>query len=182
MESILTIKEFNVRRFICLASLLLLATVFVSAQDYPKAEVFGGYQYTHLEGGVNANGWNAAVTGNLNHWFGVTGDFSGAYATVDGVSIRNYTYTFGPTVSLRANHGFTPFAHALFGGAHVTGSLGDVSASDSGFATLIGGGVDVNASKNISIRAAQFDWVMLHSNGDTSSKNVRLSFGVVFHP
>ena len=33
------------------------------AQDYPKAEVFGGYQFLHSEG-EKFNGWNASVTGN----------------------------------------------------------------------------------------------------------------------
>lgn len=46
-----------------------------------KAEVFGGYQYTHLDPGINANGWNASATYNLNSFLGVTADFSGAYTT-----------------------------------------------------------------------------------------------------
>ena len=46
-----------------------------------KAEVFGGYQYTRLDGGWNGNGWNAAATMNLNHWFGLTGDFTQTFTT-----------------------------------------------------------------------------------------------------
>jgi hypothetical protein len=43
----------------------------VAANAAPKAEIFGGYQYTHFDGGPNMNGWNGALTGNFNSWFGV---------------------------------------------------------------------------------------------------------------
>ncbi|MBZ5678776.1 MAG: porin family protein [Acidobacteriia bacterium] len=165
---------------------LIVLTLFVGlfswsamAADNPKAEVFGGYQYSHLEGGTGANGWNFALNGNFNDWFGITADFGGAYASVSGISIHNYTYTFGPTLSLRANKGYTPFVHALFGGDQASASFLGVSGSSSGFAALIGGGVDVNVSPRLAIRAAQADWFMVHSSGSTSSKNVRISFGIV---
>ena len=167
------------RKFMAVASLLLLFSLSAMAADNPKAEFFGGYQYSHLEGGTSANGWNFALSGNLNNWFGVTADFSGVYASVLGVGVHNYTYTFGPTLSLRENKSYTPFVHALFGGDSATASSGGVSVTGSGFATLIGGGVDWNWSRRLAVRAPQVDWMMLHSNGSTSSKNVRLSFGVV---
>jgi hypothetical protein len=76
-----------------------------------KAEVFGGYQLTHFDGGPNSNGWNAALTGNFLPFLGVTADFSGVYNS----GTHFYTYTFGPEVHARAL-GVKPFAHALFGG------------------------------------------------------------------
>src|SRR5450755_2250666 len=104
---------------IVVASLLSLPLL---AQDYPKAEVFAGYQLLHLGGSgptVNANGWNASLTGNFNNWFGVAADFSGAYKTVDiggaiNVDTKVYSYAGGPVVNL--NHGgkVNPFVHALF--------------------------------------------------------------------
>jgi hypothetical protein len=150
------------------------------AADRPQAEVFGGYQYTRFDGGENANGWNAAATVNLNRWLGVTADFSGAYTAQDGFDFSNYTYTFGPTVSLRGAPMVTPFAHALFGGVHASASFGGVSGSTSGFATLVGGGVDVNFSHHLAFRAVQLDWMLLHSLGNTSSNNARISTGIVF--
>jgi hypothetical protein len=168
-----------VRKFIVLIFVLGLCSWSAMAADNPKAEIFGGYQYSHLEGGTSANGWNFALNGNFNDWFGITGDFSGVYASVNGVSVRNYTYTFGPTLSLRADKGYTPFVHALFGGDHATASFAGISGSGNGFATLIGGGVDWNWTRRLAVRAPQVDWMMVHSNGSTSSKNVRLSFGVV---
>src|SRR5690348_10125983 len=96
------------------ALLLGMFSLAASAQETgtaPKAEFFGGYQYTRFDGGLNTNGWNAGAAANFNKWFGIASDFSGAYKSQNGGSFNNYTYTFGPQVSLRRNPAFTPFAH-----------------------------------------------------------------------
>jgi Outer membrane protein beta-barrel domain len=160
--------------------LLLLPAM---AADTPKAEVFGGYQYTrvNVEGtGFNFNGWNASLTGNVNNWFGVTGDFSGAYKTESGVSVKVYTYTFGPTVSLNHEGKVNPFVHALFGGAHLSASLEGTGGGTNGFAMEMGGGVDAKLSPHLAFRAVQADWVYYRFQGVGESKNVRLSTGIVF--
>src|SRR5260370_4932823 len=110
---------------------VVLMVSAVAANAAPKAEVFGGYQFTHFDGGPNMNGWNGALTGNFNNWFGVTADFSGVY----GSGLNVYTYTFGPGV--HANLPLVrPFAHAFFGGARLAGDGG----RSSGLAMLFGGG------------------------------------------
>jgi hypothetical protein len=159
------------RKFIGLAVLLCLCSLVSVAQDFPKAEVFGGYQFTHLEGtpSYNASGWNGAASYNLNRWLGVTGDFSGAYK--GGVKV--HSYTFGPTVSARLPM-ITPFAHALFGGTNFSGG-----GSVSGFAMQFGGGLDVG-SHSIGLRLIQGDMIVNRISGFTSSKNGRVSTGVVF--
>ena len=158
---------------------LLSLSAFAGESDHPKAEFYGGYQYSHLEGGVNANGFDLGATGNLNNYFGITADFGSSYFTESGVSFKNYTYTFGPQLALRANKAYTPFVHALIGGSHLSGSFAGISASDSGMAVLAGGGVDINMNRYMAFRAGA-DWMMLHSNGSTSSKNFRMPIGVVF--
>jgi hypothetical protein len=165
---------------------LLLGTfsLAASAQEMgtttPKAEIFGGYQYTRFDGGLNANGFDTAVAGNLNNWFGIAADFGAAYKSQSGVSFHNYTYTFGPQVSWRHNPKFTPFAHFLAGGFRATASLSGSSASDNGFAMMFGGGVDVKATEHLALRGIQFDWLSLHSNGATDNNNMRISTGVLF--
>ena len=75
------------KRFFSVTSLVLVASLSAMAQEYPRAEVFGGYSFFHadgssffrLGGGENLNGWNASVCGNLNSWFGLAADFSGYY-------------------------------------------------------------------------------------------------------
>jgi hypothetical protein len=171
------------RRTVGLAVLLGIFTLAAFAQEgmqsAPKAEIFGGYQYTRFDGGLNANGWNSSLTGNLNHWFGVAADFSGAYKSQNGASFSNYTYTFGPVVSYRHNETFTPFVHFLAGGSHGKLSFNGVSSSGNGFAMMFGGGMDVKATRRVALRAIQFDWLSLHSNGATDNNNMRISTGLL---
>ena len=171
-------------RKIALAGLLvgLFTLSAVAAEsDHPKAEFFGGYQYTRLEGGVNANGFNLGATKNFGNSFGITADLGSSFTTqtdptLGSVSFHNYTYTFGPQLALRAHKAYTPFVHALIGGERLSASgLG----STNGMAFLAGGGVDFNFNRYMAFRASG-DWMMLHSNGSTSSKNFRMPIGVVF--
>jgi len=164
-------------------SFILCLSIPLMAQDSAKADIFGGYQFLHLNVGgssTNANGWGAAVTGYVTKNFGVTGDFGGAYKTVGGVSGHVYTYTFGPTVSISPEGKVNPFVHALFGRTTVGASLSG-TGSTSGFAMFIGGGVDAKVNKNLSIRAFQFDWLHYSVNGVSGSRNVRICAGGVFH-
>jgi hypothetical protein len=151
------------RKFVGIALFLGIFSLAAFAQESgsaPKAEFSGGYQYTR--------------------WFGVAADFSGAYKSQNGVSFNNYTYTFGPVISYRHNEAFTPFAHFLAGGVRSSAAFSGVSASDNGFAMMFGGGVDVKATRRIAVRAIQFDWLSLHSNGVTDNNNMRISTGLLF--
>jgi hypothetical protein len=150
-----------------------------SAQE-SKAEVFGGYQYSNLDG-TGLNGWNGAVTGNVKDWLGITGDFSGNYTSVSGLPYHTYTYTFGPTISTSHNQNFRLFAHGLFGGIHQSLSSGGVSISDSGFAMMFGGGVDAKIKPRLAVRVGQFDWMSIRTNGFSFNNNFRYSAGLVFH-
>jgi opacity protein-like surface antigen len=172
------------RKSVLVVLVLGLFSIPLFAQDFPKAEVFGGYQFLHLglPSGVpsqNMNGWNASLTGNFNKWFGVTADFSGDYKTISGVDVRTYTYTFGPTVAYRQGP-ITPFFHALFGGAHFSASALGTSGSDNGFAMYVGGGVDAKVAPHIAVRLGQADWLYYRVSGVNQSNSVRYSAGVVF--
>jgi hypothetical protein len=98
---------------LALIALVGLISVPLMAQDYPKSEVFGGYQYLHLGGissggvtsdGQSFNGWNASLTGNFSKHFGVAGDFGGGYAWG---WLRNDQRGFPPTfIHTRAGRWF----------------------------------------------------------------------------
>jgi hypothetical protein len=172
------------QRFFVLIVFLGLFSLPLMAQDYPRAEVFGGYQYLHLGGSgtdINANGWNASLTGNFNSWFGVAADCSGAYKTISGIDTKVYTYAGGPVVSLNSGGKVNPFVHALFGGAHASASLSGVgSGSTNGFTMMFGGGADVKLNAVLAVRLVQADWVYYRFSGNSESHNVRLSTGIVF--
>jgi len=175
-----------IRKLGCLLGLILVLSLTAAAQDAPKAEVFGGYSYIRSDG-ESFHGWNASVAGNANNWFGIVGDFSGHYMSLDilgeSFSTSIYTYTFGPRFSYRNNEKIVPFAHALFGGARLGASTTvagiTVSDSESGFASNVGGGLDWVASPSVAIRLIQADALIVRIAGSTSTDG-RLSFGVVF--
>ena len=151
--------------------LCVMATVFLSAGSFaaPKAEVFGGFQYTHFDGGPNAGGWNAALTGNFNSWLGIRADFSGAYPT----GFDYYTYTFGPEISAHLPM-VKPFAHVLLGGGRISSGFANLN----GFNMMIGGGADVGHG-TFAWRVAQFDWMSQRFNGVSDNKNIRITTGIV---
>ena len=163
----------------CILGLFAVSAFAAESENYPKAEFFGGYQYSHLEGGVNASGFDFSGVANLNQNFGIAADLGSSFTTQSGVSLHNYSYTFGPQLSLRTNKAYTPFVHALIGGDHASASAGGVSVTGNGYAFLAGGGVDFNFSQHMAFRASG-DWMMFHSNGTTSSKNFRMPIGIVF--
>jgi hypothetical protein len=156
----------STRTLMLLPVVLIFISVIAKAQ---KVEIFGGYQFTHLQPAFNANGWNASVTGNFKHILGITGDFSGAYEK----NVNIYTYTVGPVLSARLPV-VQPFVHALFGG--ITASNG---GSRSGFAMLVGGGIDLGLRKGIGFRIVQADWLSTRFSGDTRNRNARVSTGIV---
>ena len=186
--------------FLVLVVLVGLFSIPLMAQDYPKAEVFGGYQYLHT-GTIHVagqdvpnssqgwNGWDASVTGYFNKYFGVQGDFSGSYATINHISGHVYTYAGGPVIAYREGK-INPFVHALFGGIHLSGAGFGASESINGFTMAVGGGVDVQASKVVSVRLLQADWIYYHFGSQTiqgfaipsfsQSNNVRIATGIVF--
>jgi hypothetical protein len=166
---------------------VLMAVLVLGLMSLPafaqKAELFGGYQLTHVNSGAtvvsgvpvstsgtNINGWNASLTGNFAPFLGLTGDFSGVYKNGG----KFHTYTFGPEVHVHAG-GIKPFAHALFGGG--TGSGNGVS--ETGLVMYYGGGLDVKIAPFVSARLAQVDWMVTRFSGVTEKNTLRFSAGLV---
>jgi opacity protein-like surface antigen len=170
------------RKLIGIVLLFLLVSVVAVAQE-DKAEVFGGYQYTRLKlsgvDSINLNGWNASVSGYFTKYLGLSGDFSGAYGSPFGVSTKVHTFMFGPIVHFTNKSKITPFAHALFGGAHISASAFGFSGGETDFAWAAGGGLDANLSSHLSVRLAQADFLQTRFGGD-SQNNFRYSAGIIF--
>ncbi|HEY1262655.1 MAG TPA: hypothetical protein VGF06_03975 [Terriglobales bacterium] len=155
------------RKLTGLALFLCLLSGFAVAA--PKAQVFGGYQYTHLDPSLNMNGWDGSITLNSGSFLGITGDFSGTYKN----GLHFYTYTVGPEVHADLPV-LKPFVHALVGG----GRTSFAGASDNGFVVMVGGGLDAGSGP-IAFRLVQFDWMDTRFNGFNATKNVRAAVGVV---
>jgi len=185
------------KKFVLLA-IVVVFSAHLMAQD-SKVDIFGGYQYLH-NGDVTVNGtsqpgssqsfngWNVAPAFKFNKFLGVEADFSGGYGSTSGVSNHIYTYTGGPIVTLGLPL-IQPFAHALFGGAHLTSSVSGVSVSTNGYTLMVGGGVDAKLNRLLAFRVAQVDWFYYHFSGYSANSvttpsfsgnnNVRISTGIV---
>jgi len=160
--------------------LLILICVIASAafaQHPPKAEIFGGYSYADAEVSNISKGWNGAVAGNFTNWFGVVGDVSGHYysqntvgievETITNVETKIHVHTFalGPQFTMHVGR-VAPFVHLLAGIAHTSLSVSEhagnvnfsVSDSSNGFAGIAGGGLDIEATRQLAIRAIQIDY------------------------
>jgi len=176
------------KRMLLVFGAIMLCGIPVLAQDYPKAEVFMGYQWIRFGsamGGnpnVNFNGGGGSVAYNFNPMFGLKAEFTGSgfgdhYFTADDgtrtltKSGNMFTYMFGPQVTLMRGKA-QPFGHLLMGGAY-SNFYGNVSGSTSAtqdagkhaFALAFGGGLDVKVSKSIAVRAFQVDYLLTRFSG-----------------
>ena len=188
---------------------LTVGTVTASAQD--KVEVFAGYSYlrpaitTQQEAACeviiicppptpmpvtshpNLNGYEFSATYKLIPWLGVSGDFSGHYGKVAGVSSTHVqTFLFGPQISVPGK--VSPFVHALFGGVHQSVGAGTITGgavpiaiianSGNSFAAALGGGIDLRVAPFLSVRPIQLDYLMTRFNSTTQNQP-RASAGIV---
>jgi len=173
------------------------ASASSSGEETPKGEVFAGYSYIRfnvdshlLQHNFNEHGGIASIAGNVNHWFGLVGDF-GFYRISDhpaGTSAHMFTYLFGPRFSHRGER-WTPFMHTLFGAARLTqdpnaGILGPnpVGVSSNAFAMAFGGGADFKITKHVAWRVFQTEFLVTRfaDGADSMQDNFRASTGVVF--
>lgn len=157
-----------------LGLVVLLGASALAQQETPTAEFFGGYSYLHsniANGGFNSNGGSASLAINPTRWLGLVADVGGYH----GSSITTVTYLFGPRFSYRSNSPVTPFAHVLFGGAHVTNS-------GNGFAMAVGGGLDLRADSHWSWRIVQAEYLLTKLNDGLNNQqnNARISTGIVY--
>lgn len=150
---------------------LTFATVLAHAQDQntPKADIFVGYQWLNPGGSIPIQGTANPVQGqqlpslskgfglafgyNFNPVFAMEGDFGRNWN--NGLSFN--TYSAGPRFTLRSD-GINFFLHTLV-------SLNQLSAPSystrEGIGTILGGGMDLQASKHL----PHFAWAKRAATG-----------------
>jgi opacity protein-like surface antigen len=210
--------------FAVLVVLSCAPTIFAQApapEAYPKIEGFVGFSGNHFFYAdsstdiVNQNnlasnfshrsqgpiGFEASLTGNLNKYLGVKGDFSmyfnnkptGQITTGQDFQVdsRSLYFMAGPEVKARSHMRLAPFAHTLFGIARSRSEFKVPSTGFSdahtrtGFAMAFGGGLDVRVSGRFSIRSMIDYTPTFLGNADPSESgrqnHFRVSLGVLFH-
>src|SRR5579883_192359 len=94
------------------------------------------------------------------------------------LNAHEYNFLFGPRVSFSVGR-VRPFAHGLVGAGHVSVSTTGYSASDTSFATALGGGLDFKLIPVVSWRF-QGDFLQTRFFGNTQN-NGRFSTGIVLN-
>lgn len=141
------------------------------ADEVRIAELYGGYSLLHGDLQKSAGGWELSAGVNVKQWVSFHASFD-AHHQSDAHSLRHeHDLLFGPQFSHRSNN-FTVFAHSLAGICRATGIK-----SDSGFAYVAGGGLDVDFGA-VSLRLAQIGF----HNADVFGRyqhQLRFSAGIV---
>jgi len=199
------------RKLMVVLLTLLFAAALATAQETPKVDIFAGYSLFHfddngLENALNTgfpgccnyskimHGWEGALQYNVTHTLGIVADFSGHYgnpitipAAPATVNATMYNVMFGPQLNLRGKR-MSGYVHTLLGFnrvhvADIPAPVNNPAFSNNAFAWAIGGGFDVNATKNIAIRVGQLDYIMTTQDFGLNlghQNNLRFSAGVVF--
>ena len=162
----------------------------------------------------NANGGSGQFVYNFNKWIGAAFD-AGAVTkgVLNGFSVDTTVANFvaGPRFMWHGESRWRPFAEVLFGGAYATTSTqilllpaavpgalppglvippglpvsARLGASNTGFAMLAGGGLDIKLSKHIAFRPVEADYYLtrvssLVTGNTTNRNNFRYSGGITF--
>src|SRR5262249_20043126 len=175
--------------------------------DTPGGEVFLGYSYVRMStdtviGPTTVNehfefipGGVASLTGNINNWFGLTGEF-GFYNLHDVGRVEGKLYTFlaGPRFAF-SHRRWTPYIQGLVGGARLTSSFPTGFVSDApffnskgndfhqnAFAAEGGFGLDWHATRHVSMRLGEIDYLFTRftDRHDDRQNNLKASAGIVF--
>ena len=167
----------------------------------PNSDVFPSF---------NANGGGGQFVYNFNKWIGGVVDVGAVTrGSFDNFNVDATVINFvaGPRITYHNHSRFVPFGQVLFGGAYATASLpvtvtgggaivppgiilppivaARVNASNTGFAMMAGGGLDIKVSKHIALRPIGADYYLTRIpsllTGDTSNRNnFRYSAGINF--
>jgi outer membrane immunogenic protein len=183
----------------------LLATQAVAHAQQPAAaqkplrgELALDYTYVRANappggcGCFNMNGGSISFAWPLGSKFAVVGDATfdeAATISKDSLDLVLQTYTGG--IRFRPHFRtspLSPFGQVMVGVAHASGSLVDSSQytvpnAGAAFAANVGAGIDLRASRRISIRLFEGDYlVTTFQNGDNDHQNnIRVSSGLVLH-
>jgi len=160
----------------------------VRTQVHPSADLFFGYSYLNVDLKENltgisrqsGNGWNTSVSVNANGWFAIEGDVAGYYKSISIVNFHDYFFTGGPRINIHQ-----AFVHALFGVDRVSVGADGISYTDSGFTTILGGGVQLTIPNSHWAVRPSFDYVLTRHNlhdliPTTNLNDFRASVGLVY--
>lgn len=173
-----------------------------SSDDFPKAELFLGYQWLNPGGNIPdhtpppagplafklpsiSQGFGTNLSYNFTKWWALEGNYGGDWNRNASISAAG----IGPKLTYRGD-GVNFFAHTLVGFQRLSSHGID---STNGIAAILGGGMDLKIWKPISLRLFEADYQMARMNfsnnvpaNDSALRRqtyngVRLTTGLVFN-
>lgn len=163
-----------------------------AAQDAPKGELSGGYQFFSGKGEGEdeewekfPKGWYVDVAGNATNSVGIVGQVSGNYKHFDDDDFDFKIHTFMVGVRGSSQGQVRGFGQFLVGGANLKGGDNTDSVSETDLAIQLGGGVNVMGSGSVGLRVgADYLRIFAKDDGDLSGgedvNGFRFVVGVVF--
>lgn len=186
---------FNTRRVsIVLACLILAMPIAARAQEraappMPVEEVSGGYLFEWHDHSEDAfQGWVSSLAYNVNNWFSVAGEISGAYDSdfftnpATGAPFENkyqrYTYVAGPRFFYQQGR-VVPYGEILIG-AHQA-HLVDSPDYEWNWAVQPGAGLTVLLNEHVGVRVGGSWQRVIFANEDRKAEDqLRFTSGFVF--
>jgi len=155
-------------------------------------------------GYASTAGFETSLIRNFTRHIGVKADFSAHFSTKRPTTICNptcttapqdsrlktrvYDFLAGPEFKARNSTRLTPFVYALGGLAHTSaqfttpGPTFNLKQHNNSFAMALGGGLDLRATKRMSIRGSiDYNPVFISDSAGGRHDLVRISLGVLFH-
>ena len=177
------------RNFFFASIMIACAASFSLAQnqdEYNMYDVYVGYSHNRVDFGGDREGFNGvegAVTGNLSRYVGLKADYAFHFKSFGtspfNVDARTRTLVGG--VQIKDNSTETrvkPFLHLMAGLQNARASATGFSDSSTGFAGIVGGGLDIRAGKRVDVRVIQFDYNPTRIEGEWQH-NFRIGAGIV---
>jgi outer membrane immunogenic protein len=187
------------RSTLLITALMLAAasSAMAQAQESYNGDVAATYHWVRANAGpgqcgcFGLNGGGISGSWNFRGPWSLVTEFSSEYtgsAPTAGSSLTLTSILAGgryylPQPWLRGNHKPLPFAQVLVGAAHAGGGVSGIGDASYGFATRIGGGIDVRLNSRFAVRVIQIDYDLTRIANATNDhqNNLLVGAGIVFH-
>jgi opacity protein-like surface antigen len=173
----------TMKKILLLAIVMTVSAIAVHAQDVPKFEFAVKYNVLVADIDVLDNetthGYGLSFQANINRYLGLVAEWGathgasgpvtiqqpGALVVVPELDTRFQTFLGGPRVTWRKNR-FNVFGHYLVGhgNSKVEDEQSGFRTGNGEFAMGVGGGLDIFIGKKVALRAAQFDYLPIHTD------------------
>jgi outer membrane immunogenic protein len=185
------------KRSILALLFLSIAPLKLMAQAQPSQEIALDYTYLHTNappggcGCFSMNGGGGSYAYHYGPHFALLVDVGFMHAAkidAHGDDLNLTSYLAGPRFYYRRPHArFVPYGQVLLGAVRATGDLAAANsngaASSAVFGSALGGGVEYNVSRAISLRIAEVDYFVTTFDNRVNGRqnNIRVTAGVAYH-